>query len=243
MKSYIILCISLFSVFITKAETVQNADKAYKNGDYVQAIALYENLIAQNSTNSALYYNVANAYFKNQNLGKAVLNYEKSLKFHYSKDAAYNLNIVKGKLKDKIDKEDSIFFKENFQAFIQKYSLGFWTTMLIITWFSACIFFILFLLNYFKKYSFFASMLSLFFAIIFLYFTIFRNNMIHNNHYAVITQQEINLKSAPDKRSNNVAIVHEGLKVGVENENNGFYQIVLDNNVKAWVETQAVERI
>ena len=51
---------------------------AYKEGRYDEAISQYERVLQQGVVSGALYYNLANAYFKNGRLGKAILNYERA---------------------------------------------------------------------------------------------------------------------------------------------------------------------
>lgn len=54
------------------------AEGLYKEQQYVQAIELYEEMISQGFMSGAVYFNLGNAYYKNQNLGRAILNYERA---------------------------------------------------------------------------------------------------------------------------------------------------------------------
>ncbi len=57
------------------------ANLSYKQGDYQQAAVFYEEILAQGTVGGALYYNLGNSYFKLQQLGKAILNYERAKLF------------------------------------------------------------------------------------------------------------------------------------------------------------------
>jgi len=54
---------------------------AYQDGDYGRAITEYESVLRSGMENGALYYNLANSYFKKDKVGKAVLNYERAKQF------------------------------------------------------------------------------------------------------------------------------------------------------------------
>jgi hypothetical protein len=59
----------------TAADTMRTAGQLYEAGQHVQAVQVYQQLADQGFANSALYYNLANAYFKQGDYGRAVLNY------------------------------------------------------------------------------------------------------------------------------------------------------------------------
>ncbi len=54
------------------------AGLAYKNADYEGAIHLYEKILQKNFVSGALYYNLANSYFKKGQLGESLLYYERA---------------------------------------------------------------------------------------------------------------------------------------------------------------------
>jgi tetratricopeptide (TPR) repeat protein len=51
---------------------------AYKGGDYPHAIEAYQQVLAAGLHSGALYYNLGNAYFKNDQTGMAILEYERA---------------------------------------------------------------------------------------------------------------------------------------------------------------------
>lgn len=51
---------------------------AYKEGDYEGAVKEYEEILKGGRENGALYYNLANSYFRKKDYGRAVLNYERA---------------------------------------------------------------------------------------------------------------------------------------------------------------------
>lgn len=62
------------------ARTFIEGTKAYEKGDWPTAIEAFERLAASGLTNGLLFYNLGNAYLKNDDLGPALLWYERALK-------------------------------------------------------------------------------------------------------------------------------------------------------------------
>ena len=58
------------------AITKQDADAEYSKGNYQQAIKDYEDLL-KNGESAELYYNLGNAYYRTDNITRAVLSYER----------------------------------------------------------------------------------------------------------------------------------------------------------------------
>lgn len=63
------------SASVTKAE----ADKDYQENKFADAIEKYEAILASEGESADIYYNLGNSYYKNKNIAKAVLNYERAL--------------------------------------------------------------------------------------------------------------------------------------------------------------------
>ncbi len=55
------------------------ANRYYAEQAYEKAITTYQQILDQGFYHAALFYNLGNAYYKQGELGRAVLNYEKSL--------------------------------------------------------------------------------------------------------------------------------------------------------------------
>lgn len=72
-----------------------DANTAYQNGEYQEAIGLYEAALASGHE-ATLYYNLGNAYFKNGQPGYAAMNYKKALALESSHtDAQANLSFIR----------------------------------------------------------------------------------------------------------------------------------------------------
>jgi hypothetical protein len=59
-------------------EGLSVANQLYDTGHYREAVKIYEQLLAQGMTNSAIYYNLGNAYLEQGDRGRAILNYQRA---------------------------------------------------------------------------------------------------------------------------------------------------------------------
>jgi len=57
------------------------ANDAYARGNYDQALSDYTEILSSGRVSGPLFYNIGNAYFKTGDLGRAVLNYERALRY------------------------------------------------------------------------------------------------------------------------------------------------------------------
>lgn len=73
----------------------QQANQSYEKGDYGKAITLYTQIITAGYENGTVYFNLGNAYLKQDQKGLAILNYEKARRFMpLDKDLKTNLNLA-----------------------------------------------------------------------------------------------------------------------------------------------------
>ncbi len=60
------------------AETMGTAGQLYEMGQYTQAAQAYQQLVDQGFADSALFYNLGNAHFKQGDYGRAIVNYRRA---------------------------------------------------------------------------------------------------------------------------------------------------------------------
>lgn len=130
---FISTAVSLFAAPVQQA--FKEANQLYADGKFKEAIEAYEK-IRQEKLLAEIYYNFGNAYFKNKQLGLAVLNYEKAKKMSprdldVRNNLDYTSRLIEYKVEDKrswyvraISKLLSYFtFAELWFAFLTSYFL------------------------------------------------------------------------------------------------------------------------
>jgi hypothetical protein len=80
----------------------EQGNALYEKGDYDGAVAQYETLVAAGVRDEHLFYNLGNAYYKTNNLGRSVLFYERALRLApRDKDVRANLTLLRTQLQDR----------------------------------------------------------------------------------------------------------------------------------------------
>ena len=159
--------ISLFSYFspltsyaVTKAE----ADSAYVRGEYQQAITQYESLLKQGAS-ADLYYNLGNAYYRTENITRAVLNYERALLLAPSdRDIRFNLQMARSKTTDKITPEQEMFFVTWYHSLVNLASVDGWARTALLSLALAIVLALLYLFSeriWLRKVGFFGAIFAL----------------------------------------------------------------------------------
>lgn len=88
-------------------EAYHEGNVLYQNGDFAGAVAAYEEVLAGGVTAPELEYNLANAYLKENQVGKAILHYRRALRLDpTSESARANIDYARSLTQD-VKPEDS----------------------------------------------------------------------------------------------------------------------------------------
>ena len=250
MRILAFICISLTSYFspltsyaLTKAE----ADSAYVRGEYQQAIKDYEALLKQGAS-ADLYYNLGNAYYRTENITKAVLNYERALLLSPSdRDIRFNLQMARSKTIDKITPEQEMFFITWYRSLINLASVDGWARTALIALALAIILALMYLFSeriWLRKVGFFGA---IFLIAVFILSNVFahqQKDLLINRRGAIVTAGAVTVKSTPDKKGTDLFILHEGTKVTITDASMKEWKgIRLADGKEGWIEAKLIELI
>lgn len=114
----------------TKAE----ADSAYAHEDFVAAAHKYQALLAANGGSAQLFFNLGNAYYRQDSIARAILCYERARLLDPSDDdIRFNLEMARSKTVDRVMPGSEMFFVSVFRNIVLSLSLSTWTWLAIIT--------------------------------------------------------------------------------------------------------------
>ena len=108
------ILIILFSVQMLAASEwdvyLKEGNRAYSNGKYEDAVTHYSKILENDFESGELYFNLGNAYYKLEEIGKSIYYYEKALNFIEGDEALeQNLQIAQLKIIDKIEPIPKLF--------------------------------------------------------------------------------------------------------------------------------------
>ncbi len=237
------VCVSLQAGAITK----KNADDEYKKGNYHQAIKDYEELLKKGASVS-MYYNLGNAYYRTDNITRAVLNYERALLLSPGdNDIRFNLQMARSKTIDKITPKSEMFFVTWYKALVNFNSVDGWARTAV---FSIALALVLVLCYLFgqkmllRKTGFYGAVV---FVLLFVFANIFayeQKCIIERRTGAIITAPSVSLKKLPVSNSEVSAIAHEGSRVEIIDDTmKDWKQVELADGREGWIPTSRIERI
>ena len=218
-----------------------SANSDYANQEYNAAIKKYNLILSSNLESPELYYNLANSFFKINEIHQAIYYYEKALKIKPDfDDAKENLEICNLQLIDKIEEIPELMITSLYNNIINFLSLKNWIYLtLIFIWFSLIVFSYNSIVKKNKKYVLYLVIFSFFLFFI----TTKKYNQNINVKEAIIYSSVINVMSAPSEQSTNLFSLHIGTKVKIEDQIENWVNIRIANGKKGWVLIENLKEI
>lgn len=221
-------------------EILRNGNELYQNEKYEEAVNAYGKVIQQGYESAALYYNLANSYYRLGDIGNSILYYEKSLKLNpENEDAKYNLKIAKAHTKDDIKELPKMFITEIWEMSVTLLSTFSWSVTVILL-----NIFLMFLIGFYlfsknnsvRKNIFIAGTINLFLLIIFAVMLFARISRDTSSEYGILLKDTITVKSSPDENSNDAFVIHEGIKFSIEDKLREWAKIKLQDGKVGWIQ-------
>lgn len=246
--SFCLLLLVLLSVSgPVAAITKQNADTEYQKGNYQQAIKDYEELL-KNGSSAEIYYNLGNAYYRTDNITRAVISYERAhLMSPGDEDINFNLQFARSKTIDKITPESEMFFVTWYKALVSYTNVDNWAKIGIIAIIAALVLVLVYLFApvvVLRKVGFFGGV---FFLVVFGISTLFayqQKQMLVNRCGAIVIAPTLNVKKTPSKTSADQFVIHEGTRVDIIDKTMaGWRNVRLADGREGWIETKQIEEI
>ncbi|MES2761994.1 MAG: tetratricopeptide repeat protein [Bacteroidota bacterium] len=246
IKHKIIIIALLFASGFSFANTglQEKAEKAYGDKNYKEAIAAYESILKEGYTSYKLYYNLGNAYYKNNEIGKAIYNYELANKLEpNNQDIKTNLKIANQKTIDKIESKENFFIGAIKSGVVTSLSTTGWAWLSIISLGTALLLAFMFFVTgnmILKRIGFFLGGISfiVFIGSMVLGFTALNDKQLIN--FAIILNRESKIHEEPGDESASKFSLHEGTRVSVLESNPTWTNIKLENGNEGWVKTTDV---
>jgi tetratricopeptide (TPR) repeat protein len=242
MKRWLITALSLalvLSVAATApgsptARTFMDGTEAYRNGNWPAAIAAFESLANSGVDNGRLFYNLGNAYLKNDNLGRALLWYERALKrIPDDPDLRFNYDYALTLTKDERGEKESPLLRI---LFFWKYQMSHSSVRWSAIFLNAALWTVLSVLAIRKKRLLRPSVILVAAATL-----IFSATAAYNYveaaqvRYAVILTEQVAVRSGFTDTATQLFVLHAGTKVRVAREADTHLLIRYTDDKIGWV--------
>lgn len=239
--TYILITLLSFANAFASDSLQVKAEKCYTAKNYKGAIEAYNSYIKQGYTSYKLYYNIGNAYYKNNEIGKAIYHYELANKLNPNNaDVKNNLRIANEKTIDKIESKENFFLGAIKSGLVNYFTTNGWAWLsivsLVICLGCAFLFFVTSSISI-KRFGFLISIICL---VLFISSMVLGFSALHSKQqisFAIITTRESKIIEEPNLASKSKFSLHDGTKVSVIESNDTWTNIKLENGNEGWVKT------
>ena len=235
---------SLAQSAVSPTEAMLVGNQNYEAGQYAEAIEVYESIVAAGVEDSALYYNLGNAYYKQGELGWAILYYRRAQHLEpRDSDVANNLAVARSQTLDQLESDEGIL--TNFVQIAEAWlTLREASILALVLWFFIGLFAVIAILSgRLRRFSLWAIFAVAVFLIIGLISMANRYYLQQTAPPAVIVAQEIDITSGPGGAEQYLVEfnLHAGAEVQLLESRPGWRRIALPgNDFQGWVPAEAV---
>jgi tetratricopeptide (TPR) repeat protein len=241
------LCLFLPLAAMAQDSLFTRANGHYINGEYEKAIDGYKTLVDTRYAAPELFFNLGNAYYKSHKLAPAILNYERAhLLDPKNEDILYNLELARSLRVDRVETIPEVFFARWFRGLTMLLASNTWAMIALALFFTALILLLVYVFSTriaLRKTSFWVSIAFFFLSVSAYSLSWVRKKAITGNPEAIVMAPSVTARSTPDDSGNELFVVHEGLKVSVEDELGSWFEVKIPDGNKGWVKKDQIETI
>lgn len=232
---------------MTAVQLWEHANAAYVDGDYRTAAEIYRRILHGGRASVKLYYNLANACFKEGRLGEAVLYYHRALRLAPGNDdVRYNLGVAEAMTKDKIEEIPEFFLAAWLRTLRRTMGCTAWSVLSLVALAAMLGSILLYLLSQrlvWRKTGFYGTLVALLVVVVTMWFAVVERREILHGDEAIVMSASLAVKSSPDSSATDLFVLHEGTKVRVTDSLDAWCEVVIADGKKGWVEARKIEII
>ncbi|MDB5011226.1 MAG: Tetratricopeptide repeat protein [Mucilaginibacter sp.] len=225
----------------------QKGNNYYAKAQYKEALKAYQQIVNDGYKSAAVYFNMGNASYKNDDIPSALLYYEKAHKLAPGdEDINFNIRFANLKTTDKIDEAPELFLNRWWREFILSVSVKVLAVLSILFVLAGSAMLIVYFFTnsvFIKKASFYTSIILFFFGMVTLFVSSQQVNYFESHKQAIIFSGSVNVKSGPVEKAGTLFVLHDGTKVNVLDSNNDWIKIKLANGNEGWIKSADVKEI
>jgi tetratricopeptide (TPR) repeat protein len=220
---------------------------AYNKEMFSESIGHYLQVIDMGYESSELYFNLGNSYFKLNQMPEAILYYEKAAKLSPgNEDITYNLNLANSRIVDKIEPVPELFYTTWWKEVKNLLKTDNWARLGILLSIAFWLLVLLFFISraiILKKISFWAGIVILLLASLSILIANQKYNDEVYDREGIIFTPTITVKSSPNENSVDLFVIHEGTKVSLTDEVEGWVEIKIADGSQGWVRSNTYRLI
>jgi tetratricopeptide (TPR) repeat protein len=270
MKRYIILLFAFLPLFLSAQEPVglpqpqvpvdysqlqsddpvallAIANQHYMSQEYEKAVLIYEQILLSGRESAQVYFNLGNAYFKSNNIPKALLNYERArLLEPANEDIDFNIRVANQFTVDNVQALPLPFFLRWRTSVVNMASSGTWAKISIASFLMFLVLLGAFLFSRFtwvKRLTFWGGLLLFIISAFGFSFANRQKKALRERAFAIVFCPRVAVKSSPSVTGTDLFLIHEGLKIEITDSLNSWKEITIPDGNKGWMPDSCAVRI
>lgn len=240
----LLLATALNAAAQTPQQLMHRGNDAYAKGDFVAAAQAYNAVLDAGYESADLYYNLGNVYYRQEEYGLSILNYERALRLKPNfRDAKQNLDLADSKTEDQIAALPEIFLAQWAHSVVAWFSPTGWRicTLILLTLLGTAVVIFLLSRDYaWRKGALIGGIVTLVFLLLCIACTISASVRYNRHNQAIVTAPMAVVKSSPEENSIDKLVLHEGTKVNIEETLGEWHKIQIADGNNGWLQTDEV---
>ena len=246
-KTLSILLLALLMPLAAHAFSKAEADSAYAQQHYQEAVRQYEGLLKE-GVSADLYYNLGNAYYRSDNYTRAIINYERALLLSPGDaDIRHNLQLARQKTTDKLSPSADFFLVSWYRSLVNMMGVDAWAWLALVALALGVVLFLVYLFSQrvaLQKLGFFGALFMVLFFLTANLFAWQQKQTLTRRTAAVVIASETSVKSTPAANGTDLFRLHEGTKVEITDDSMTDWKAVrLPDGKEGWMDVKALEVI
>lgn len=237
--SIILLSWTVTAMAQSPRELMSQGNVAFQKSDFVTAAKCYSKILEAGYANADLYYNLGNAYYRQDEFGQAILNYERALRLKPNfRDAQENLDLANSKIEDEIKALPELFIVTWARNITTWFSHTGWRIVilcLLALLGAAVAIFVLSRDYLWRKGALIGGIAVTGLLLIAIACSIATGVRQNSHNKAIVTSPLVVVKSSPESNSVDKLILHEGTKVDVEETLGDWHKIHIADGNTGWL--------
>lgn len=213
------------------------ANQLYHNKQFTEAIDLYNQLLEDGYQHDALYYNLGNAYYRNNQFGMAIWGYKKAIQISNRKNYRDNLTLAERKTGVIKSNQGTIFFIRWWHNIRTLFSANVWAMGSLFCLILSCI---ILIVRRWKSYERRMTPAVYFLWVLGVLGMLFSLSTVYHKKKAIVVGHSTTFITSDHRHSLQLT---EGLEVVLGKRVGVRCMIVLPDGTEGWVEAKSIRSL